>query len=571
MISKKKIQETYKNYKFILNKTKLSNSKFIVVIFLTLLTAALDAVGIGILIPIAEYILGAENGNIPDTNSWKILTKIFEFIGIRVDIVVVTFITILIIIIRQVLNFFKGYIIEEIRFKVILSLRKLLFTNFLNQDYYFVKNYSTGKYNYIINTEVEKVAVATIFPIEQLTGFIFIISYLFLMSIISMKATILVFLLIFISGLVLKKVSVFIHANAKNIIKLSNEFSQNLVDRLLAIKLIKINSTIIKEKIKNYKILESQFEKNISLVKINIITNTSLEPLLIIIAVPIIVLAVNIGFPLAKLGVFVILLARFLPVFKTLVYGFQRFFQINVSTENLIELINNTEKQKELRRGNILAPKIIKEIKFKKVAFKYNKKEKNIFKNFSCIFKGEKINALVGRSGTGKSTIINMIPRLLTPSSGDIFLNQHNLETLDVNSLRSKCSFIDQKPIFTRGTIIEHITANAKISYQKCIKEAKLANAHEFIIGLPNKYNYKLGEAGVGLSGGQLQRLDITRALASNRPIMILDEPTSSLDSKNSNEIFKTLRKINKVRKITIIIVTHDKSILKYCDNYIKI
>ena len=120
MVRTKKLFETYKNYKFILNKTNLSNNKFILVIILTLLTAALDAVGIGILIPIAEYILGSKNGNIPDTNSWKILTKIFEFLGIRVDIVIVTFITILIIIFRQVLNFFKGYIIEEIRFKVIL-------------------------------------------------------------------------------------------------------------------------------------------------------------------------------------------------------------------------------------------------------------------------------------------------------------------------------------------------------------------------------------------------------------------------------------------------------------------
>ena len=108
------------------------------------------------------------------------------------------------------------------------------------------------------------------------------------------------------------------------------------------------------------------------------------------------------------------------------------------------------------------------------------------------------------------------------------------------------------------------------MSKEKCIEEAKIANAHNFIMSLPSQYDYKLGEAGVGLSGGQLQRLDITRALISNRPIMILDEPTSSLDKKNAIEIFKTLKQINKTRKVTIIIVSHDEKILKYCDNLIK-
>ena len=570
MISKKKLKETYLNYKFIINKTGLSNNKFIIVIFLTLFTAILDAAGIGILLPIAEYILESENGSIPNTSSWKILIKVFNYFGIEANIVVVTLITVFIIILRQIMNYFKGFIIENIRYKVILSLRKLLFSNFLNQDFFYIKNYSTGKYNYIINTEVEKVATATIFPIEQLTGFLLIFSYLLLMGTISIKATLLVLLLIAISGLILKKISFYIQKNAKNIIKLSNEFSQNLVDRLLAIKLIKINSTIAREKKQNFTILDEQFRKNIKLVKINVLTNSSLEPLLLIIAIPVIVLAVNIGFPLAKLGVFIVLLARFLPVFKALVYGFQRFIQINVSTENLVMLIDDTNNQKELRMGEGTAPKKINEIKFQNICFKYNKNENNVINNFSCTLKGEKINALVGSSGTGKSTIINMIPRLLEPTKGNIFLNKINLKDIKVSSLRAICSFIDQKPIFTRGSIINHITANNKMSKEKCIEEAKIANAHNFIMNLPSQYDYKLGEAGVGLSGGQLQRLDITRALISNRPIMILDEPTSSLDKKNAIEIFKTLKQINKTRKVTIVIVSHDEKILKYCDNLIK-
>ena len=88
---------------------------------------------------------------------------------------------------------------------------------------------------------------------------------------------------------------------------------------------------------------------------------------------------------------------------------------------------------------------------------------------------------------------------------------------------------------------------------------------------LENNYDHKLGEGGIGLSGGQLQRLDITRGIASNKNIMILDEPTSNLDDENTKDILKTLIKINKVRKITVIVVSHDTEILKYCDNVIKL
>ena len=88
---------------------------------------------------------------------------------------------------------------------------------------------------------------------------------------------------------------------------------------------------------------------------------------------------------------------------------------------------------------------------------------------------------------------------------------------------------------------------------------------------LEGNYNYLLGESGVGLSGGQLQRLDIARGIASGKPIMILDEPTSNLDEKNTVELLLTLQKINKLKKTTIIIVSHDNSILKFCDNIIKV
>ena len=113
--------------------------------------------------------------------------------------------------------------------------------------------------------------------------------------------------------------------------------------------------------------------------------------------------------------------------------------------------------------------------------------------------------------------------------------------------------------------------SQSKVNLKLCINAAKLAQAHKFIDELPEKYDYLLGESGSGISGGQLQRLEIAKALATGKKILILDEPTSNLDAKNSKEILSILLEINKKTKITIIIISHKKETIKYSDNLIKL
>ena len=328
---------------------------------------------------------------------------------------------------------------------------------------------------------------------------------------------------------------------------------------------------IEKEKTLNKSILNDQYSNNLKLARIQKLIDISIEPLLLMITVPVIMLAIKFDFSLAKLGVFIILLARFIPVFKVTLSGIQLQVSYYASIQNMLNLIYKVDKGKEIRSGNNSAPKDINSIDFKNIFFCYDNTSQNIFTDFSCIFKGKKINALIGSSGKGKTTLVNMIPRLIEPQKGQIKLNSLPLNSIKINQVRNLCTFIEQKPSFIRGTIIEHITyGNSDIGLKKVKEAAKLANAYKFIMELEQKFYHKLGEGGLGLSGGQLQRLEITRGIASQKPIMILDEPTSSLDINNTEDILLTLRKINKTKKITIIIVTHDTKVLKYCDHIIK-
>lgn len=551
--------------------SKIKKKNYIFVILLTILTVGLDTIGIGILLPIGEYILNYETGNIPDTYSWKILKKIFLHLGLKPDIVLIVVFAILIIVIRQAVTFLRVLFTETVRYQVIKNFRTILFSKFLKQDSYFTKKYNTGIYNNIINLEVDNIGKAMILPLDNVSGVIFIISYLILMMVISLKATLVVISCIFLIGILIKRIINYIHLVSAHIIQINSRFSQNLIDRLMAIKLIRMNNSIAKEELLNKKILNDQFINNIKLTKIRTFTDSTIEPILLMIAVPVIILAIKMDFPLAKLGVFIVILARFIPVFKVTVTSIQGHASLYASIKNMLNLITLINKNKEIRSGRLDVPKKITKITFKDISFSYDNSRTRILNKLSCEFKGQLINGVVGISGVGKTTLVNMIPRLIEPDKGVIKINNINLTDINADSIRATCAYIEQKPSFIRGTILEHIMYNSKKPDIKKAKDAAvLANAHKFIMKLSNNYYYGLGESGVGLSGGQLQRLDIARGIASNKKIMILDEPTSNLDEKNTVDVLLTLKKINKYKNTTIILVTHDTNVLKYCDNIIK-
>ena len=561
----------FKSFFLVLKIGKVSNLNVTLILIFTFSIIILDALGIGILLPIGEYILHKGNGSLPDTVAWSLIKKVFNFVGIKPDIFLVTFIAMVLILSRQILNYFKALYIQTTRLKIIKEFRKILFVKLLNIDFYYMKDFTTGAYNNVMNNEVEKVGVASIAPIECLTSFALLLSYVALMLWISIKATVIVIFLGFISFFILRRYLKKIALTSQNIININNNFSQNLVERLLAAKLIRLSRTLKEEVQNNNKLLNDQFKNNISLSKIQILTNTTIEPLLMIIAMPIIIIAISIGFPLSKLGVFVILLSRFIPVFRSFFDTLQNYVQHNESSINILTLLEKLNKQKENRSGNKEIKNKINTIEFKNVYFNYLNNKTPILKNRSFLIKGSRINTLVGDSGTGKSTIINMLTRLLEAKKGEILINKINIKEIQIDNLRSLCSFIDQKPFFFKGTIYQNITYGKKTTLKQCIEAAKLSNAHNFISKLPNKYNYKIGESGSGLSGGQLQRIDLTKAIIANKPILILDEPTSNLDEDNKEEICKTLWNINKKIKNTIIIVSHDKNIIKYSHNIISI
>tara|TARA_B100000378_G_scaffold105397_1_gene84244 strand:- start:823 stop:2565 length:1743 start_codon:yes stop_codon:yes gene_type:complete len=227
-----------------------------------------------------------------------------------------------------------------------------------------------------------------------------------------------------------------------------------------------------------------------------------------------------------------------------------------VDNENKIT-DKNDDKALQLSKGTI---------EFKEVSFKYNKNTQGpILKSVNLTIEGGKMTALVGHSGAGKSTIMNLIPRFYDRIDGDIIIDGSSIYKAKIKSLRKNISLVSQDTTLFDDTIKNNIAyANQNVKEQDIFEAAKLSFAEEFINKLPDRYDTIIGENGVRLSGGEKQRLSIARAMLKDSKIILLDEATSSLDAETENKIQKAINFLIKDR--TTLVIAHRLSTILNSD-----
>jgi len=231
------------------------------------------------------------------------------------------------------------------------------------------------------------------------------------------------------------------------------------------------------------------------------------------------------------------------------------------AASRILPIIDNKNKIIDKENANDLKITEAK-INFKDVNFFYNEEEGNILKSIDLEFVGGKMTSLVGHSGSGKSTILNLIPRFYDIQSGDIFIDDQSIYKSKIKSLRNCISLVSQETTLFDDTIKNNIKyAKDDASDKEILEAARLSFCDEFINELPNKYDTLIGENGIRLSGGQKQRISIARAMMKKSPIILLDEATSSLDSETESKIQEALSILTK-NKTTIVIAHRLSTIL---------
>jgi ABC-type multidrug transport system fused ATPase/permease subunit len=240
---------------------------------------------------------------------------------------------------------------------------------------------------------------------------------------------------------------------------------------------------------------------------------------------------------------------------------------VNLSSklESVFDFLNRSDKP-YLHNGTIPMGQLQTGIRFKNVSFRYDNAEQDVLQDLTFEIPKNKMTAIVGTSGAGKSSIVNLIARLYDCSSGEILIDNKNIKAYQIESWRQSMAVVSQDTFIFNESVLTNIRfAKLDATLEEVIEAAKLAQAHEFIEALPQQYDTLLGDRGVRLSGGQQRRITIARAIVVLPQLLIFDEATSDLDSETEQALQEAIGQFRGNR--TMLVIAHRLSTIRDADN----
>ena len=451
--------------------------------------------------------------------------------------------------------------------KVILDLRVNMFSKLIRLPKAYFDKHTTGETLSKLTFDVEQISAAastiwlefikSSFTVIILTGYLFYKS--FLLSLILLILLPLVYLAVKLSTSRIRKGSIKVQESM-------GEMTHLLDENISGNDLIKIYNAQASEKNKFFKIINTIRQQRF---KVDLAggLNTSIVNALIGLSLACVVyfsstfLVMTAGDFLAYFTA----MGMLVKPAKTLININKPLQQAIVAGKSVFDLIDEMpEDNSSSKPMNTVSG----DIKFDKVSFSYDSEKSSLNQIDLTIKNGETV-AFVGSTGSGKTTLVNLLTRFYEPSSGKISINNEDISSFDLTSYRSNFSYVDQNVRLFNDSISGNIAFGQKdtMSKETISNAAKISNSNEFIEKLVNKYDSEIGEDGVTLSGGQRQRLSIARAIAKDSPILILDEATSALDSATEKLVQSAINKMQKGR--TTIIIAHRLSTIKNADRII--
>ena len=530
----------------------------LILIFFSLFSTVFEIGGLSIFLPIFQYIANQSLITENNTELSSRIINIFNIIGLKPSLGLLLIFAFSFLCLRQLMNYFFTLYSAKIQFNVAKTIRDMLFKGHLLSKSGYQEGQPIGIISNVLLKESTGAVNALMLPIQMIANIIAMlgtISFLFLLSPVLTLSAIPIFIIASrLPYIWIKKTK----AVAKKSVNISNKLSEFLITRLKSPKIIKISGTENKEYVSFSNLTKNQFSLVYMLKKLKALTSIMTEPVFIGIALVIIYVSFTfLALNIEVIGLFIFTLNRLGPIQKGLILMWQTMNEQIASIELVTNTLSDLKNEKESDQGKKVLTEIKEKISLNNISFSYDS-NKLVLKNIDLEFKIKSINILLGPSGAGKTTLVDIFPKMILPDKGKIFIDNNDYLTFNNRSLRKLISFVPQNPQILSGTIRNHICYGVNnVSEKKLIEAAKLASAHEFINNLNYGYDTVIGDNAYDLSGGQRQRLDLARALLKESKILIMDEPTSNLDRENIGLFNKTITKIKRLKDIIIILITH--------------
>jgi len=521
-------------------------------------------------LPLLQFIEKGQNIDtlVKTSRYWEYLVTGYDFFSLKVTLVslscglmIIMLLRVVIVFVRQI---YMAWFSQEMRHQT----RSNLFDALVKSDYKLFDEISTGE---VVNlASIETIRAAGYFTaiFQVVANFVVLMGMLGVLLWISWSMTLLVMGLMILAGLV----SLFFTRHTKKIslkTTLSNkEMAFVLVEKLTTLRLLKLSGFDDRESLKHRQSSEQVKEHLYLLSKLNAKIELIIEPVVVVFGAGLVVISINYySMSLSQVGVFGLTLLRMLPLVKELLKSFQgyqaNYGAVQTVTKALIKAKNHLEDQ----GGDKIFTGVTKGIRYENISFGYSSKNEPALDNITTWIPGGKLTALVGRSGAGKSTFVDLLPRLRKPDSGSILLDNILIHEYELSSLRQGISFVSQDAEILNDTVRHNLLFfKSNATDKELFKALDQAKAKDFVESLPQGIDTVLGERGAKLSGGERQRLSLARALLKKAPLLILDEPTSAVDSKTEKDIELTINELRNSGKVTIIVIAHRLSTIKSAD-----
>lgn len=474
--------------------------------------------------------------------------------------------------ISNLFRYLSQRIMENLRIHTLLNLRKAVFDNVMNLHVGYFSNQRKGDIISKIASDVQVVQ----FSVTGTLQVVFkeplqLIAYVVVLFSLSTKLTLFSMLIIPVSAFVISRIVKKLKSQAKEGQESYGKMISNLDEALSGVKIIKAfnASNFIKNRF-------NRESENYSKIMRRMVRRQQMgSPVSELLGVVMVAIILLYGGSLVLSGEgdltasqfigYIAIFSQVMRPAKALTDSFSNVHNGIAAGERVLELIDEQNKVKDAPNAEMISS-FESSVVFDEVQFSYGEKE--ILKNINLEIKKGQTVALVGPSGGGKSTLVDLIPRFMDVTGGEILFDGKNIKTLNQDSLRALIGTVNQESILFNDTIFNNIAfANVDATQEEVEAAAKIANAHEFILQTPEGYQTNIGDRGAKLSGGQRQRICIARAVLKNPPIMLLDEATSALDTESERLVQDALYKLMENR--TTVVIAHRLSTIQNADKIV--
>lgn len=487
---------------------------------------------------------------------------------------IMAFVVVGMIILRGVTNFISNYCLAWVSGKVVMTMRRHLFKHLMFMPVSFFDRNSTGKLLSRITYDSEMIASSSSGSLITIVREgAYIISLLAVMFYTSWELTLVLFVIGPIIAVLITIVSKIFRKLSKNLQDSMGELTATTEQMLKGHKVVLSFGGQFVEEERFNKVSNNMRRKGMKMVTADSISDPVVQIIASLALAVVLFLATTplIAEDNLSAGSFTVVFSSMLAMMRPLksLTNVNSQFQRGMAACQTLFAILDLEPEKD--NGTYQAEPAKGELEFKNVSFAYQGKDELALNNISFSVPAGKTVALVGRSGSGKSTIANLVTRFYDIDQGEILLDGVNIQDYRLSNLRENCAVVSQQVHLFNDTIANNIAyaAQDKYSREEIIAAAKAAYALEFIEKLPQGFDTVIGENGASLSGGQRQRLAIARALLRNSPVLILDEATSALDTESERAIQSALDELKKDR--TVIVIAHRLSTIENADEILVI